>query len=130
MKTAVAIVNDLYAALGRADVPALLEILAPELAWTEAEGFPYYSGTWRSPQEVLEKLLVPLQRDWDDFTVTSEETLSAGDTVVSFGAYAGTAKATGKRMRAPFAHRWQVANGRIVRFDMYTDTLLVHRAMN
>ncbi len=123
------VVKDLYGALGRGDVPALLALLAPELAWTEAEGFPYSSGTWRSPEEVLTKLLIPLQRDWDDFTVSSEETVSAGDTVVSFGAYAGTAKATGKRMRAPFAHRWQVHGGKIVRFDMYTDTLLVHRAM-
>lgn len=32
-------------------------------------------------------------------------------------------------MRAPFAHVWQVADGKLARFDMYTDTLLVRRAM-
>jgi ketosteroid isomerase-like protein len=32
-------------------------------------------------------------------------------------------------MRAPFAHVWQVADDRLARFDMYTDTLLVRQAM-
>jgi ketosteroid isomerase-like protein len=32
-------------------------------------------------------------------------------------------------MRAPFAHVWRVADGKLARFDMYTDTLLVQRAM-
>jgi uncharacterized protein len=32
-------------------------------------------------------------------------------------------------MRAPFAHVWRVADDRLAQFDMYTDTLLIHRAM-
>ena len=32
-------------------------------------------------------------------------------------------------MRAPFAHVWSVADGKLKRFDMFTDTLLVARAM-
>jgi uncharacterized protein len=32
-------------------------------------------------------------------------------------------------MRAPFAHVWRVSEGRITRFDMFTDTLLIARAM-
>jgi ketosteroid isomerase-like protein len=32
-------------------------------------------------------------------------------------------------MRAPFAHVWQVDDGRLARFNMYTDTLLVRQAM-
>jgi ketosteroid isomerase-like protein len=58
----------------------------------------------------------------DDFIVE-------GDRVVSLGAYDGVNKATGKALRAPFAHVWQVTDGKLARFDMYADTLLVHRAM-
>jgi ketosteroid isomerase-like protein len=32
-------------------------------------------------------------------------------------------------MRAAFAHVWRVAEGKLARFDMYTDTLLIDRAM-
>jgi ketosteroid isomerase-like protein len=32
-------------------------------------------------------------------------------------------------MHAPFAHVWRIADGKLKRFDMYTDTLLVDRAL-
>jgi uncharacterized protein len=123
-------VKAFYAALGRGDVPTVLDLLDPNLEWTEAEGFPYYSGTWRSPQQVLDRLLVPLSQDWEEFAATPKEFLSDGDRVISFGEYSGTAKTTGKQMRAGFSHRWQVRNGKIVKFNMYADTLLVDRALH
>ena len=122
-------VRGFYDAVGRGDVPGILALLHRDLAWTEAEGFPYFSGTWHHPHEVVDKLLIPIGRDWLGFSVIPEEFLVDGDRVVTFGAYSGTAKASGKPMRAPFAHRWQVRDGRLARFDMSTDTLLVDRAM-
>lgn len=129
MSAIVDLVKSFYAALGRGDVPVLLDLLHPALEWTEAEGFPYYSGTWRRPEDVLEKLIVPLMADWDGFSAAADDFIAEGDRVVSLGAYAGTSKATGKAMRAPFAHVWRVADGKLKRFDMYADTLLVHRAL-
>jgi len=119
-----------YDAVARGDVPSVLDSLHPQLRWTEADGFPYFSGTWTSPQEVVEKLLVPLMRDWDGFAAAPQEFLAQDDVVVTFGVYSGTNKATGRAMRAPFAHRWEVRDGRLARFDMFTDTLLVDRAMH
>ena len=127
--SALATVRAFYAAVARNDPAGVLAVLDVELAWTEAEGFPYFDGTWRRPAEVIEKLLIPLSRDWDRFTATPEEFLVDGDRVFAFGVYGGTAKATGRNLRAPFAHRWQVKDGKIVRFDMWTDTLLIDRAM-
>ena len=129
MSNPVDLVRSFYAALAQGDVPGLLGLLHPELEWTEAEGFPYYSGTWRTPRDVLEKLIVPLMRDWDDFSAVADDFIAEGDRVVSLGAYGGVSKATGKTMRAPFAHVWCVADGKLKRFDMYTDTLLVDRAL-
>jgi len=129
MSGAAEIVRAFYAAVSRADVPTVVGLLHPDLHWTEAEGFPYYSGTWRHPQDVLDKLLVPLMRDWDNFSAVADDFIVEGDRVVSLGAYAGVNKATGKAMRAPFAHVWRVADGKLARFDMYTDTLVVRRAM-
>ena len=62
-----------YDAVARGDVAGVLALLHPELAWTEARGFPYFSGTWRTPQEVVDKLLVPLARDWNDFAATPHD---------------------------------------------------------
>lgn len=129
MTNPVDLVHAFYAALAAGDVPGLLALLHPDLEWTEAEGFPYYSGTWRRPQDVLEKLIGPLMADWDGFAAIADDFIADGDRVVSLGAYSGTSKATGKAMRAPFAHVWRVADGKLKRFDMYADTLLVHRAL-
>jgi len=130
MPNAIDTVRAFYAALGRGDVPALLDLLHPDLEWTEAEGFPYYSGTWRQPRDVLDKLIVPLMRDWSEFSAVARDYISEGDRVVSLGAYGGVNKATGKTLNAPFAHIWRIADGKLKRFDMYTDTLLVARAMS
>jgi ketosteroid isomerase-like protein len=118
-----------YAAVAQGDVPGVVNALHPDLHWTEAEGFPYYSGTWRTPREVVDKLLVPLMGDWNGFSAVATEFIEDGDRVVSFGAYAGVAKATGKPMRAPFVHVWQVREGKLARFDMYTDTWLIRQAL-
>jgi len=129
MSTAADLVQAFYAAVSRGDVPAVVSLLHSDLHWTEAEGFPYYSGTWRHPQDVVDKLMIPLVRDWDNFSAAASDFIVEGNRVVSLGAYSGINKATGRAMRAPFAHVWQVAEGKLARFDMYTDTLLIHRAM-
>jgi ketosteroid isomerase-like protein len=129
MTTPTDLVRAFYSAVSQGDVPGVVGLLHPQLEWTEAEGFPYYSGTWTRPQDVVEKLLVPLMRDWDDFSAVADDFIAEGDRVVSLGAYAGISKATGKAMRAPFAHVWRVADGKLKRFDMYTDTLLIDRAL-
>jgi ketosteroid isomerase-like protein len=129
--TALDLVRAFYAAIARGDAPAVAALLHPDLAWTEAEGFPYYSGTWTQPQDVIEKLLVPLARDWEQFAATPIDFIEGSDgRVVSIGVYSGVHKTTGKPMRAAFAHVWRVADSKLQRFDMYTDTLLIHRALS
>lgn len=122
-------VKAFYAALARGDVPGVLALLADDVAWTEAETFPYYSGTWVGPQAVLDNLLKRLAEDWDTFTATADDFVTQGDRVVSLGVYAGTYRRTGKSMRAPFAHLWTVRGGKLQRFVMYTDTAKVLAAL-
>ena len=123
------VVQSFYEALGRGDAPAALAVLDNAVQWTEAKGFPYSSGTWIGPQAVLDKLLVPLGRDWDDFSATPESFVSDGATVVVFGTYTGRFKSTGKNLVAPFAHRWEVSNEKATSFRQYTDTALVQAAI-
>jgi hypothetical protein len=130
MSDSVLIVREFYSALGAGDVNRAVAVLSPDLEWTEAEGFPYYSGTWHGPQAVVDNLFIPLSKDWSTFSVTPHEFLAMDDRVVSFGTYAGTFGSTGRSMSAPFAHRWVIRDGKIVRFNMYTDTAKVLEAMN
>ena len=130
MSDPIEIVKGFYAALSRGDVASLLATLGDDLEWTEAERFPYYSGTWHSPQEVRDKLLAPLSRDWEQFSATPHDFITSGERVVSLGTYSGTFKTTGKSMTAPFAYVWTVRGDRIARFTMYVDTMKVREAMS
>ena len=67
--------------------------------------------------------------EWDGFAVAIDEILDAGDTIVAVGRYLGTYKATGKSMRTQLVHVWRIADGKVVRFQQYADTLQVARAI-
>jgi uncharacterized protein len=130
MSSPIEIVKSFYAALDRGDISSALATLNDELEWTEAERAPYYTGTWHSPEDVYDKLFVPLLRDWEGFSLTPHDFIGSGERVVSLGAYSGTFKATGKAVTAPFAHAWIVQGDRISRFIQYTDTIKIREAMS
>lgn len=123
------IVRAFYGGLGRGDVPAAMGLLASEIEWTEAERFPYFAGTWRTPEAVVDGLLSRLNRDWLDFSAEAKMFVADGELVVAFGDYAGTNRLTGRSMTAPFAHCWTVRQGKIAAFVQYTDTAKVLEAM-
>ena len=115
--------------LGKGDLPGLLGLFAPEIAWMEAQCVPYFGGTWTRPQQVVEGLLGPLSRHWSGFSASPRSFVVEQEEVVAFGAYGGTCKATSKSIDAPFAHRWRVQAGKIAAFTQYTDTAMVLKAM-
>ena len=128
MRTPAAIVRSFYDALGRGDVAAVVSLLDAEIEWTEAERFPYYSGTWRGPQAVVDNLLVPLSRDWDGFSAKLSELVAEGDRVVALGTYSGKFKKSGRSFTAPLAHIWGVRDDKLASFNMHTDTAKVLEA--
>lgn len=117
-----------YAAFAKGDVPAVLGLLSPDIAWTEAEGFPY-GGTYNSPNAVLEGVFMRLGADWEGFSVVPDEFIDGGDAIVAMGKYSGKYNATGKSFQADFAHVWKLRDGKVVRFIQYVDTHLVQKAI-
>ena len=121
-------VQGLYEAFAQGDVPAVLGFLDPDIAWTEAEGFPY-GGTYHGPNAVLSGVFMRLATEWDGYAAVPDEFIDGGDTVVALGRYSSTYKITGKSFQANFAHVWKIKAGKAIRFVQYVDTLLVHRAL-
>lgn len=121
-------VKALYQAFAEANIPSVLGFLSRDIAWTEAEGFPY-AGTYHGPNSVLTGVFMRLATEWNGFAAVPEEFIDGGETVVALGKYSGTYKATGKSFQANFAHVWKLQDGKAIRFVQYVDTLLVHRAL-
>ncbi|MBX9749189.1 MAG: nuclear transport factor 2 family protein [Roseococcus sp.] len=106
----------------------LLAALAPDAEWTEAEGFPY-AGTYVGAAAIIAGVFQRLGSEWIGYRAEVHTFLEDGDRVAAFGVYSGTYKATGKSMRAEFAHLYEVRDGRITRMRQYVDTVMVRRAL-
>jgi ketosteroid isomerase-like protein len=102
--------------------------MADDVQWTEMAGFPC-AGTHVGPAQVIEKVFKALGAEWEGYRFVLERLVDGGDTVVGIGDYHGRNRATGKTMHARVTHVWQVQGGKVRRFEQFTDTLLVARAM-
>ena len=96
-------IRRLYDAFARGDMESVLNVLAADVAWTEAEGFPY-AGTYVGPDAVLQNVLMKLGGEWEGFSAIPHEFVTEGETVIALGDYSGTFNATGKAFEAPFVH--------------------------
>ena len=117
-----------YAAAERKDLAGMMADVAPTVQWTEMAGSPC-AGTWIGPRQVIDNVFAVLGSQWDGFNFKLERLIDGSDSVVGSGEYSGTFRKTGKAMRARVVHVWQVEGGKVVRFEQFTDTLLVARAM-
>ena len=123
------IIKGLYDAFAKGDVPGVLAVMDPMINWTEAEGF-IYGGTYIGPDAILENVFMKFATEWEGFSAVPGHFVDDGDnTVVALGTYSGKYLKTGKSISVPFAHVWTLRDGRIVRFDQHTDTLVMARVL-
>ena len=124
-------VRGMYEAFGRGDIPAVLAAMDPEIDWREAENFIYADGNpYIGPNAVLEGVFARIGAEWDGFAVSPEEILDAGDTVVGRGYYSGAYKKNGKPVKAQFAHVFTFRDGKVIKFQQYTDTAQFMRVVS
>lgn len=126
-RSAYQIVADHYAASARGDLPAMLADCASDIRWTEAAGFPT-AGTWVGVEQIVEHVFKPVGAAWDKFAFKLERLVDGGATIVAIGGYSALHRASGKALDVRTVHVWDVAGGKIRRFEQFTDTLLVQRA--
>lgn len=126
--TNIAIVRAHYAASAQGNIDEMMVHISPQVRWTEMAGFPC-AGTWVGPQAVVDNVFAVLGRDWVGYRFELQRLIDAGDHIVGVGSYHGTYRATAKAMQARVVHVWKLLNGKIVAFEQFTDTLLVHQAM-
>ena len=95
----VEIVQNLYSAFAKGDVPAVLEKFHPKIEWNEAENFPYADGNpYIGPQAVLEGVFARLGSEWEYWNLTEQTYYEAnsGEIIVT-GRYKAKNKMTAKK---------------------------------
>lgn len=117
------IVRRMYEAFATGNVPVIIAALAPNVEWWEAENFIYADkNPYVGPDAVLSGVFMRIDNEWEKFTVSPTDVLDAQETAVGYGYYSGTYKQTGAHVRAQFAHFFTFRDGKIIKFQQYTDT--------
>ena len=116
-------VQGMYDAFGSGDIGTVLAALDPDVEWWEAENFIYADNNpYVGPDAVVQGVFARIGGEWEGFSVSPKEVLDAGDTIVGQGIYSGKFRNTGRDVRAQFAHVFTFRDGKIVKFQQYTDT--------
>jgi uncharacterized protein len=116
------LIQDLYAAFGRGDIPYILERFASdiELNGPDAPDLPYrgaYLGR-KGAQQYFERIAGALE-----VTAFEPKTyVASGDEVMAAGSWSGKARATGKSFRTPWAMHFVVKDGQVTYGRVYEDS--------
>jgi ketosteroid isomerase-like protein len=112
----------------RGNVPALLELLDPQVEWQvpAMEHVPF-AGTWRG-RDGIGQFLQQLGESQEVLEFRPEQFVAQGDAVIAPGRVVMRVKATGRESRSQWAHVWTIAEGRVTQFQEYVDTAAVTRA--
>ncbi len=120
--TAREVVERLYAAFARRDVPAMLALLDPEVEWGEPENpFNPACGTRHGHAGFLEWIEIGRSAE-EILLLEPRRTIADGDAVAVVGFMRCRALATGRVYESDFVHLVTVEGGRVTKFQEFFDT--------
>jgi ketosteroid isomerase-like protein len=119
IEDSIAVVKRMAETFNRRDVPALLELLYPDVVWipimATLEGRVY-----RGHEGVCE-WLEDLATDWEYFETYQEEHELIGDRVLIFGHWRARARNSGIELKELASWLADVRDGRVARLQTFTD---------
>ncbi|MEO5923073.1 MAG: nuclear transport factor 2 family protein [Bryobacteraceae bacterium] len=117
------VIRNFYDGISRGDVATVLGLMDPKVEWNEAEHFIYADNSpYIGPDAVLNGVFMRLMTQWEGFKAIPEQFIGMGDTVAVTGRYHGTYRETEKTVSAQMVHVFTVKDGKLTRFQQYTDT--------
>jgi ketosteroid isomerase-like protein len=113
------VVERLFRAFNRRDMPAFLDLLDPDVEWVPIlailEGRVYRGHV--EVQQWVEDLAV----DWEFFEVHYEELRDLGDRVLIFGHWRARGRASGVESEQPATWLYDIKADKVVRLQTFTD---------
>ena len=117
-----------YDCFGQGNVAGILAELTSDVIWHVApvNEVPY-TGT-RNGQAGAADFFATMAECEDTLQFEPREFIAQGDKVAVVGHYAGRVKTTGREYETYFVHVFVMREGKIARFDEYTDTAAIASA--
>jgi uncharacterized protein len=116
------VVQQGYEALGRGDIPAILDLLTDDVEWIQqGPSVIPFAGTRHGHEGVAEYFsLLDENLEFEQFE--AREFVAQGDTVVVVGFERGVSKATGHTIEQEWAHVYTLRDGKIAKGRFFEDT--------
>ncbi|AJQ57644.1 ketosteroid isomerase [Bacillus thuringiensis] len=124
------LLHETYVLTGEGKLDAFKTYLSENVSWTEVAGFPY-AGTYIGPDEVVKNVHERLGTEWDNYSAKDEIYTFNNNTVIVYGKYSGTYKATGKSFVADFCHLYKFdENDKVKKFIQIVDSATVNEVLS
>ncbi len=126
----VKLVQGLYEAFARGDLPAILEAMDPDIVWNvpQAPGYPL-GGIRRGPQSIASEFFGVIPTYYQELAATADHIVDDGDQVIVLGEYRGSGKASGTAFQVPVITVYGFRDGKWIRFQEYADTGTIAAAL-
>lgn len=124
------LIQQLYAAFGRGDVPVILAAFADQFEFHHhgpPEVLPW-ARSRHTKDEVAEFFKV-LGETLDVLAFEPRAYVAQGDKVVALGYFRARAKATGREFDEHWAMEWTLRDGKVVGYRAYDDTAAMVEAL-
>jgi uncharacterized protein len=118
----VKIVEKAYTDFKTGNIDALLANLAEDVQWElpEIKNVPF--GGKRAGRQQVGQFFATVAENQEPLQFEPREFIAERDKVVALGNYKWRVKGTGKTFECAFAHVFTIRDGKVVRFQEFTDT--------
>ncbi len=120
----ITVVDNLYKAFAKSDIPAVLGAMDAKIVWNEAESNALADGNpYIGPDAVLNGVFVRLGGQHEYFKLENVQLHGMDNNqVLATLRYDAKFKESGKAYNAQVAHLWTLKDGKIIGFQQYVDT--------
>ena len=124
------VVQAMYSAFARGDVPALVAAMDPQIEWQNpgSSQFPYF-GTHLGPEAVTRNIFGFLAENLRFEKFEPKEFFSSADKVVVLLECEAVAVRTGKRVAQSVVHVFTLRAGKVLRFQDFQNSFALAQAL-
>ncbi|WMI65644.1 ester cyclase [Aestuariibaculum sp. YM273] len=117
----IAIIDGIYEAFGKGDIPTVLGMMTSDIIWNESSSSSYSDGNpYSSPDAVLNGVFKRLGEDNDYFKLENIKLSALGnDQVLATLNYDGKLKKTGETYQTTVVHLWTLKEEKVTAFQQY-----------
>jgi ketosteroid isomerase-like protein len=118
-----------YEAFGSGDLEGATANFADDIRWENPEASQIPNNGVTEGKDNVKQLFAELGNYWASFTITPDEFIESGETVVVLSHSEAEAKDTGTEVKLPWVHVWRFRDGKITEVQALTDTALAAEAL-